>query len=299
MKILCIDIGGSYLKHTIVENDNLNFDVKRTPTPRDSLDSFFKAIEGIYQSYNDVGGIAIATPGIVDADKGYMYTGGSLDYICNIDMKGQLSRLCGNLPVNIENDGKAAAAAELKAGVLKDVKDAVIITLGTAVGGTVIIKRKVLRGKNLFAGEFSYSIYQDSGKRGREFNKIECNMGFRGTPERIVRLYGDESLSCEDIIYKYHQGDKKAEEAMRKAAAEVALLIHNLQCFIDTEIFAIGGGISERPEYINMICEESRKVNDIYEGVVPLPKIASCRFHNDANLLGAYYAFKERYLGGE
>ena len=297
MKILCIDIGGSYLKHTVVEDDKIIFDVQRTPTPRDSLDSFLKVMEAIFRSYHDLEGIAISTPGIVDVEKGYMYTGGSLDYIRNVEMKDILSKICDNLPVNIENDGKAAATAELKAGVLQDVEDAVIMTLGTAIGGTVVIRRKILRGKDLFAGEFSYAIYRDTGKRGKDFDLMESNMGYRGTPSQIVRLYGEEGLTCEDILMRFQKGDQRAGWAMRKAASEAALLIHNLQCILDTEVFAIGGGISERTEYIDMIREESKKINDIYEGVVPLPKIVSCRFHNDANLLGAYYAFKEAYLG--
>lgn len=113
---------------------------------------------------------------------------------------------------------------ELYAGVLKEAKNGIILTLGTAVGGTVIVDKKILRGTNLFAGEISYAIYQDDGVRDDSWD-IESNMwGCRSIPAQIVRAYGDAGLRCEEIFERLANGDGLADKAVRIAARDAALL---------------------------------------------------------------------------
>lgn len=292
MRILCIDIGGSFMKHTVIDESLQIKEVARISTPRDGLKSFYETIRKIYESYLEIDGIAISTPGVVDVKRGFMYTGGSLDYIRDIDMSSELSMLCDGLPVSIENDAKAAATAELYAGVLKNVKNGVVLTLGTAIGGTIIVDRKILRGKHLFAGEISYAVYHDDGVRDSSWSLQNNMWGFRGVPFQIVKTYGEEGLSCEEILSRFAKGDEKAESAVRTAAKDAALLAHNLQCWFDPDIIAFGGGISAQPEYIRLIKEEAQKINALFHGVVSMPHIEPCRYFNNANLLGAYYAYQ-------
>ncbi len=301
MGILCIDVGGSFLKHTVLDDE---LDIKKVSsavTPRNDLNSFLREIRKIYDRYQGISGIAVSIPGIIDTERGFMYTGGSLDYIRDIPMAETISELCDGLPVSIENDAKAAATAELYAGVLKHAKNGIILTLGTAVGGTVIVDKKILRGKNLFAGEMSYAIYHDDGVRDDSWD-VQSNMwGCRSIPAQIVRTYGDEALRCEDIFDRLVKGDPRADQAVRAEARDAALLAHNLQCIFDPEVIAFGGGISAEQDYIQLIREEAKKINGLFHGVVPLPRIEACRFYNNANLLGAYFAFQnmDRSAAGE
>lgn len=298
MGILCIDVGGSFLKHTVLDDDLNITKVNSVVTPRDNLINFLHEIRNIYNMYQGVSGIAVSIPGIIDIESGFMYTGGSLDYIRNIPMTERISELCDGLPVSIENDAKAAATAELYAGVLKDVKNSIILTLGTAVGGTVIVDRKILRGKNLFAGEMSYAIYHDDGVRDNSWD-IENNMwGCRSIPAQIVRTYGDASLRCEDIFDRLARGDENADKAVRTAAKDAALLAHNLQCIFDPDVIAFGGGISAEKNYIRLIGEEAEKIHMLFRGVVPMPCIEACRYFNNANLIGAYCAFQNTGKAG-
>ena len=66
-------------------------------------------------------------------------------------------------------------------------------------------------------------------------------------------------------------------------------------------MIAFGGGISAEQDYIQLIREEAKKINGLFHGVVPLPRIEACRFYNNANLLGAYFAFQnmDRSAAGE
>lgn len=295
MGILCIDVGGTFLKHTMIDDQVKIEKVGSIATPRDNIFSFLQKIRTIYELYQNVTGIAISSPGIIDTEHGVMFTGGSLDYIRDINMVRKLSEVCDNLPVSIENDAKAAALAELHSGVLAKVHNGIVLTIGTAIGGTIIIDRKILRGKNLFAGELSYAIYQDDGIRDKSWN-IETNMwGCRGVPAQIVAGYGEQNLRCEEILEKLRKGEAKAERAVRKAARDLALLIHNLQSLCDPEIIALGGGISVNDDYIRLIREEEVKINRLFDGVVPMPDIQPCKYFNNANLLGAFYKFRDMY----
>lgn len=296
MGILCIDIGGSFLKHTMIDDCLKIEKVGRVVTPRDTLSNFLKVIRRIYDMYQDVSGIAISSPGVIDTEHGRMFTGGSLDYIRDINMTEKLSELCDSLPVSIENDAKAAATVELQSGALADSRNGVVLTIGTAVGGTIIIDRKIVRGRNLFAGEMSYAIYHDDGTRDDNWD-IQNNMwGCRGVPSQIVREYGDQSLSCEEILERLSRGEKAADLAVRTAARDIAVLVHNLQTVCDPDVIAFGGGISVNRDYIRLVREEVAQINRMFGGVVPMPNVQPCRYFNNANLLGAYYAFKGMYL---
>ena len=112
MGILCIDAGGSFLKHTVLDEDLDVTEVSSVATPRDNLDSFLHVIRSVYEMYQGISGIAISIPGIIDVDRGFMYTGGSLDYIRDIPMKERISELCDGLPVSIENDGAVRGCFE-------------------------------------------------------------------------------------------------------------------------------------------------------------------------------------------
>lgn len=104
-------MGGSFLKHTVLDDE---LDIKKVSsavTPRNDLNSFLREIRKIYDRYQGISGIAVSIPGIIDTERGFMYTGGSLDYIRDIPMAETISELCEGLPVSIENDAKAAATA--------------------------------------------------------------------------------------------------------------------------------------------------------------------------------------------
>lgn len=291
MRLLCIDVGGTYIKHAVYDGGNRLEQTGKIPTPADTLDHLLEAIQGLYLAAGNIDGIALCLPGIIDTEKGFMKTGGSLPYIVNVPAAELVSKACGSLPVSIENDAKAAAIAELDAGALKNCRNAVVITVGTALGGTVVINRKPLRGSNLFAGEFSYLIYDADGTISAE-NKRQKLWGSHGVPSQMCDFYGDKNISAEEIMERLKRGDAKAEEAVRKSARQLAVLIYNLQCIIDSEMTAIGGGISAQEVYIDILKQEAEKLSAV---LGPAPKIVACRFGNNANILGAYYAFMRKY----
>ncbi|MEG0367894.1 MAG: ROK family protein, partial [Coprobacillus sp.] len=155
---LALDVGGSAIKYALIQEDLRILEKSSLPTPLDTLDHFVETIGELYDQHKDnISGIAISMPGVIDPDKGIAYTGGALRYICDMNIVDILKQRCPT-PITIGNDAKCAANAEVGFGALKDVDDAVIIILGTGIGGCLVKDKKVHTGKHFSAGEFS-SIY--------------------------------------------------------------------------------------------------------------------------------------------
>ena len=156
MKKYCvIDVGGTNIKYALMDEEANILDKAEIETPKDSLALFIESIGQIYDKYKtDVSGIAMSAPGRINCNTGFMFTGGALRYIENIPMADELKKRC---PVNIsiENDGKCAALAELWKGSMKNSQHGLVLTLGTGIGGGVIVNGKLLRGQNFASGELS------------------------------------------------------------------------------------------------------------------------------------------------
>ena len=111
--ILAVDVGGTYIKSAIIKDEKIS-PLPKVQTPRKSLESFLDAIKSLCNQDPEINGIALCTPGVLDENTGFMYTGGSLEFIKNADMPALLRAKCGDLRIGIVNDAKAAAKAELK-----------------------------------------------------------------------------------------------------------------------------------------------------------------------------------------
>ena len=153
-KYLVIDVGGTSIKHAVMTESTEILENGKTPTPYDGLEKYLETLTGISRRYalqTEIEGIALSVPGIVDSDKGFQFTGGSLQYISNLPLASVLAEKCG-VPVTVENDGKCAALAEAWNGSLKGCKDGIVILLGTGIGGGIIKDGKVHKGKTLLQG---------------------------------------------------------------------------------------------------------------------------------------------------
>ena len=119
MKVMVFDVGGTEIKYSVMDEQMNRFDAGSVPTPQDTQEHFLDTLYDLYSPHRDeVSGIAMALPGFVDANTGYVSNGGALLYNTGTQV-GQLVRERCSCPVTLENDGKAAALAELQAGALQ------------------------------------------------------------------------------------------------------------------------------------------------------------------------------------
>lgn len=290
MKYLVFDVGGSAIKYSIMTEDAEFIITGKVKTPTDSFENFRETIGSIYDEYkDDIQGIAMSIPGIIDSDNGYAYTGGFLRYNDKREIVKELQERC-NCDIVIENDGKAAALAEVWKGSLKENTDGIVMILGTGVGGGIIKDRKVHRGKHFMAGEFSY-IQSNISDR---YN-MNSFLGFVGSAIGLVsQIAESKGLKSEELdgiqAFEYiKNNDKDAVEIIDQYTKNLAVQIYNLQCLFDPEKICIGGGISAQDILMEYII---KNVKEYYRNLnlgLPEAEVVRCKFGNDSNQIGALY----------
>lgn len=299
MTYLAIDIGGTFTKYALMDEQGQFFEKGKFPTVKDSLPNFLESLCQLTDSFPQVEGLAISSAGIIDSEKGVMHNGGSLSFIENLALAEILEERL-QLPVTIENDAKCAALAELWKGSLADCYNAVAMIIGTAVGGAVIIERKILNGHHLLAGEFSYILTDSTDSQNPQ--KTLALSG--GLPALLQSVVERKSLSLNEVtgeaIFNWIElGDGEVLSCLTDYARLLAVQILNLHVIINPERFVIGGGISEQELFISLLNQEISKLMNNYPYPLAIPEIVACDYHNDANLLGALYHFLERQkIGG-
>lgn len=302
MKVMVFDVGGTEIKYSVMDEQMNRFDAGSVPTPQDTQEHFLDTIYALYAPHKDeVDGIAMALPGFVDANTGYVSNGGALLYNTGTQV-GQLVRERCGCRVTLENDGKAAAIAELQLGALKGCTNGAVFVIGTGVGGGLVINGQLVRGIHCTAGEYSYlHTNADDWRNGDKTVALQCSV------TNLLRWYRarknlpeDAPLNGRIFFEAANAGEPEALEVLHRLCKAVDVQIYNLTVLLDLEVVAIGGGISRQPLLLRML-------NDIYEQEIiighpyseeqarslPRPAIVPCRFHNEANQVGALLGYRK------
>jgi len=291
---LVIDIGGSSIKYALMSSNAEFIEKGKVPTPLDNIENFIETIGKIYDLYSDkIEGIAISMPGRLDTKRGYAFSGGALEYNRDQEIVKLLKERC-NTEIRIENDGKCAALAEVWKGSLSDCNDAIVIVLGTGVGGGVIKDRKVHKGKNFFAGEFSFIM-----TNAKDSEDMENSWARKNGSVALTKSFAEcKGLSMEEVdgftvFEQINCGDEDALNVLDEFTNNLAIQIINLQAVFDPEKIAIGGGISAQPILLDYIRKNLDKHYKKYEYMIEIPRveIVKCAYCNDSNLIGALYNF--------
>ena len=286
-KYLAIDVGGTAIKYTITDKNAKTIKINEIKTRRDPEKLFESFDEIIHPHLNQIAGIAVSFPGKINAEHGIVNKVATFDWICDMPLKSILEEKYKK-PVWIENDGKCAALAELWKGNLSDVKNGVVIGLGTEIAGGIIINGTPYRGSSETAGEFS-SILTDFKNPNNEkrFGKI-------GGHKNLTDSYKDKkcAIDSHELFEKYNEDDETAKEVVRDYGETIAAGIVTIQSVLDVEKFCIGGGISEQDA---LIAEIQNSVHDFFavksSEAINEPAIERCRFKNASGCVGAIYNF--------
>jgi len=298
MKYLVLDIGGSAIKYALMTKELEFIEKGNISTPLDSIESFISSVGKIYDRYKDkIEGMAVSMPGVLDSERGYAYTGGLLTYNSGKEIVKILQKRCPT-KITIENDGKCAALAEVWKGSLKNYNDGIVIVLGSGVGGGIVKDKKIHKGKNFFAGEFSFIATNVNNTQNIE----NCWGPVSGSKALIDAAAKVKNVPVEELdgykVFEYaNNKDEDILKVLDDFTYKLAVQIFNLQCVLDPEVFAIGGGISEQDILIDYIQKNVDKYCKDFENIsglslyVPKPKVVRCEFRNDSNLIGALYNF--------
>ena len=295
MQISVIDVGGTFIKYACMNEKSEIISRGKLPTPMSGREEFINTIVEIYNSMSNAEGIAISLPGIIDAEKGYCVTSGALKYNDNFAIIEALSEKC-NVNITMENDAKCAAIAEMKLGSLRDVNDGFVMVFGTGIGSAFIKERKIHRGCHFSAGEISFIIPNEEG------NIVEADIfGSRCGALGLCKMYAEavnvpiEEVDGIRVFEAVHRGEAAAISCLDTLTRRVAVQICNIQNLLDPERFAIGGGISAQPIFIESIQKHLDKIYANSEFNLPRAEVVVCQFQNDANLIGALQYYLEKF----
>lgn len=292
MSVLTLDIGGSSIKSAWIEGNGEILMKTQIPTPKNTKEELMNAIASLLRKQDCIQGLAISMPGVIDSTQGYLYTAGALHYLSCCNFAGELNRMF-HLPVWIGNDARCAASAELGYGCLQTIDDAIVILLGTGIGGCLIKDHQIHYGKHHRSGEVS-SIHLDLMHPYDSSRNWWALNGISGLSTLAKRHFSQvEEMDGKTLFHFVDQEDERAIAVLKEFSEILALQLFNLQAIFDGEVIAIGGGISAQPRFIEEIQIAFEK---IAQGEpIFIPKIQACTFYNDANLLGAYYGWRMQY----
>lgn len=292
---LVLDIGGTFIKYAIMDAEAHFIEQGKVPAVTDSEEGTLAALAGVREAVSDYDyeGVAISMPGRIDTAAGIAHTGGAFRWILEYPAAERYGAVFGK-PCTIANDGKCAAYAESWMGALADIDSGAVLVLGTGIGGGIVLNNKVWMGATGGAGELSAFITDHTAVRnGIGWDNIDVLWAGRVSAGAITGRYafakGLEHADGVMLFDAYEAGDEVAIGVLEEFGCQVAAGILSLQSVLDLPRYAIGGGISARPETTTIIREAVDHVFDPNLDFLPFgkPEIVTCKFGNEANLIGA------------
>lgn len=244
-KALAIDVGGTKIYSAIIdENGNFLSEVEKHSTPKtfDQIEQTFRQI--IKKAENKVDIIAFSTCGAVNRENTAIV--GSTGNIAKEYPSMNFAQL-SKKPVFVENDANCAAWAEYKIGASKGCQTSVMITLGTGVGGGIIIDGKLLKGKNGAAGEMHFKMRDDKHRKCTCgswdcFEIYASGTGLKHTAEEILN---DKSVTTYDVIEGVRNNNPKMVEIYNKWQNDITNGLIGLANIFDPECIVLSGSLAE------------------------------------------------------
>lgn len=291
---LTLDLGRNWMRWAIT-TDTLDV-VRNGKVPIESVsdrEAVFQPICKLAEQYKDqVEGIALSMPGVIDSRYGIAYSGGVYSWIRNEPLALEIEGATG-LKTLLVNDAKAAALAELGYGSLKNVGEGVMLMLlGTGIGGAIIHHGKLFRGAHYGAGEFSYlTDCYERPEDNEDMFALACSLD--GLVNLVKQTTGKENMNILKIMFGLNRGDEGIRKGVELYCKRLANYIFNIQSIVDAEVFVISGNITDEPTFVKMIKEavNNRFQKDIYKNIVQ-PEIRGVTFHEDSRKYGSVYEFK-------
>lgn len=193
--------------------------------------------------------------------------------------------------IELENDARCATLAEVWKGNLQGIKQGLVLTFGTGIGGSFVLNGELYKGAHLFSGEVSGWLTKDIKVHGRE-----AMWGNQGSiPALIERICKRKEVDIQDgktVFSWIEEHDPIACELFQTYCYELCVQFFNLQLLLDPQRLCIGGGVSANPVFMKGLQDTMQAFYASLPLKLPQLDIMPCKFHNDANLLGAFYHFQ-------
>jgi len=297
--VFAVDLGGTHLRVALVDDTGRILNHLKQETPRAAekvVDALVSAAQKWDSDKLPIVAASIMVPGAVDSAKAELLQAPNLPSLVNFGLKPELERRLG-WPVVLENDANAAAVGEMWLGAARGCRDVVSVTLGTGVGGGVILDGKLWRGSHGSAGEIGHTTVDP-------FSGLKCKCGNTGclelfasataivrmTRENLSLFHGSrlksDDLTAEQVYEAGRDGDELALAVFKRFGMYLGVGLANLINLIDPEIIVISGGAVNgwdlfAPEMYRQVEERA------FRTTAQQVRIARAECGDNAGLLGA------------
>ena len=315
MYYIGVDLGGTNIAVGIVNEKYEIVKKGSTPTkPERGADPIIvdmanlakRLISDLKITLDDIAWIGVATPGTANSATGVVEYANNIPFL-KYPLAEKLSSLLENKPVYIENDANAAAKAEAIAGVAAGAPISVMITLGTGLGGGIVVDGKVYSGFNFAGGELGHTVIEHGGR--------QCSCGRKGcweayssatglvniTRDRILEaraagiktsmddmVNGDlTKLSARTAFTAMKAGDAVAAKVVDEYISYLACGIVNVINVYHPNILSIGGGVCNEGDYLLKPLFEKIFNKANFAEDEPKTEIKIAQLGNDAGIIGA------------
>jgi glucokinase len=320
---LGIDIGGTSVKAGLVDDEGTVW--ARTRAPLDlaagldaGLVTVFQAVDQLFDErlqLRDVQAVGVASPGTMDIPAGIVFHPFNLPGWENLPLRDIIGdRL--EKPAALQNDANAAAFGEYWVGAASDAGSLLFWTLGTGIGGGIVINGQLLEGAHSHAGECGHMVLQTDGGRPSQFGmhgSLECYAGGKalvqrarealaaGRPTLLHELAtGDDSLTPRLIADAAERGDGLAMELVLDTARYLGVGTASLMNILDPEIVLIGGAMTfggAESELGRRFLGRVRE--EVQARAFPIPaartRIEFARLGNNAGFIGAAACARQQF----
>lgn len=292
MKIIGIDIGGTAVKYGLLSEKGEILNSGEFPTEgKKGVDNLFVNICKVIDKYleKDIIGIAVSGTGQIDGRIGKVVGGNPIipGWI-GTNLVEKLEKKY-NLPAVLENDVNCAALGEKWLGAGKDAKDFICLTIGTGIGGGIILNGEIFRGNTCVAAEFGHIQVAKDG--------IECMCGKKGCYERyasttalvnMVKEKTGKDLNGKEIFELEKSGNTEVKEIVDTWIDYLTDGLSTLTYIFNMSLIVLGGGVTKQGDYLLNRIKKSldKKLGENYKKDLD---VRFAELGNNAGMLGAEY----------
>lgn len=282
------DIGGTTIKYGLIQEDGVLVWTKELPTQSEKggphiIKTVCELVNGLEEKA-ELSGVCISTAGMVDPQKGVIVHSASLiPNYAGMCVKDHIEAAC-HLPCAVENDVNCAALAEATFGAAKGAQSAVMLTVGTGIGGALLLSGQVLHGASNSAGEVGY-MHMGKGA----FQELAATSVLVA---KVVREKHDAPKSWDGkvVFSAAKDGDAICKAAIEKMVAYLSEGIANICYVFNPEVVVLGGGVMSQKAYLEDKLRAALKtylVPYVYEHT----RLTFATFQNEAGMIGALVHF--------
>ncbi len=301
-RVIGVDLGGTKIAAGLVDRTGRIEARRELPTPTESEEAVVAAIERTVEELFDdgVAALGLGVPSTVDQQSGRAVSSVNIP-LTDVPLREQMSQRFG-VPTGVDNDANAAAIGEWQAGAGRGTRNMIMLTLGTGVGGGLILDGRPYRGSVGAAGELGHIVIEHDGRpcqgscTGR--GHLEAYATGPAAASDAREAFGPDA-DTHVLIERAHAGDERALEILDAIARRLGSALGTLVNVFNPEAIVIGGGWGEAAD--DFLLEPAREVM-VREALSPgreLVRVVSAVLGPDAGVVGAAFVAFEALDGAE